>query len=280
MMNSEARVELEKILLQPDAQINLAEAALMVARLEYPDLDVAHYLQKVQALGEEIRHRLPESPSAGNALNQLNQVLFVEKRFQGNTDEYYDPKNSFLNDVLDRKIGIPITLSILYMHLGEMLQLPLMGVSFPGHFLVKLDLNDGAIILDPYYGGISLSEDDLYERLQDFYGSKVKRQATYEFLESCTRMEIIVRIMRNLRNLYMYDGLWEKALTMADVMVGLDTDKADTIKARAAIYDKLECSKAALSDYKKYLKIQPDGQDNMKIRSRIIQLTESCRYIN
>lgn len=279
-MNSEARIELEKILLQPDAQINLAEAALMVARLEYPDLDVEHYLQKVQALGEEIRHRLPESPSAGDALNQLNQVLFVEKRFQGNTDEYYDPKNSFLNDVLERKIGIPITLSILYMHLGEMLQLPLMGVSFPGHFLVKLDLNDGAIILDPYYGGISLSEDDLYERLQDFYGSKVKRQATYEFLESCTRMEIIVRIMRNLRNLYMYDGLWEKALTMADVMVGLDTDKADTIKARAAIYDKLECSKAALSDYKKYLKIQPDGQDNMKIRSRIIQLTENCRYIN
>ena len=279
-MNSEARIELEKILLQPDAQINLAEAALMVARLEYPDLDVEHYLQKVQTLGEEIRHRLPESPSAGDALNQLNQVLFVEKRFQGNTDEYYDPKNSFLNDVLERKIGIPITLSILYMHLGEMLQLPLMGVSFPGHFLVKLDLNDGAIILDPYYGGISLSEDDLYERLQDFYGSKVKRQATYEFLESCTRMEIIVRIMRNLRNLYMYDGLWEKALTMADVMVGLDTDKADTIKARAAIYDKLECSKAALSDYKKYLKIQPDGQDNMKIRSRIIQLTENCRYIN
>lgn len=279
-MSAKTKVELEQILSASDEQINLAEAALMVARLEYPQLDIKKYLDQIQQLADEISHRLPSSPSAGDTLNQLNQVLFVEKHFSGNHDNYYDPRNSFLNDVMDRKLGIPVSLSILYLQLGESLGLPLAGVSFPGHFLVKLDLDDGAIILDPYYGGISLSEDDLYERLQDFYGDKVKRKDTLALLETCSKQEIVTRIMRNLRNLYMHDGDWEKALLMADMMVDFDEDKADSIKSRAAIYDKLEHGIAALNDYKAYLKIKPNTADNMKIRERIIQLSESSKYLN
>ncbi len=279
-MHAKTKLDLAQLLSVSDKKINLAEAALMVARLEYPQLDIPAYLSKIQNLADEISHRLPLSASVGDTLNQLNQVLFIEKGFGGNHDDYYDPRNSFLNDVMDRKLGIPISLSILYMQLGEALGLPLAGVSFPGHFLVKLDLDDGAIILDPYYGGISLSEEDLYERLQDFYGEKVKRGDTFALLESSSKQDIVTRIMRNLRNLYMHDGDWEKALLMADMMVEFDEDKADSIKSRAAIYDKLEHDMAALKDYKAYLKLKPNTVDNMKIRERIVQLSEGNKYLN
>jgi len=280
MMNAKTKIELGRVLKTSDKQMNLAKAALMVAQLEYPELDVDNYLKQIQQLADEISHRLPSSPSAGDTLNQLNQVLFVEKGFKANSDNYYDPRNSFLNDVMDRKTGIPVSLSILYLQLGESLGLPLAGVSFPGHFLVKLDLDDGAIILDPYYGGISLSEDDLFGRLQDFYGDKVKRQDTLSLLESSSKIDIVTRIMRNLRNLYMHDGHWEKALLMADMMVEFDADKIDSIKSRAAIYDKLECSLAALNDYQSYLKMKPNAADTMKIRERIIQLSKNNKYLN
>ena len=277
---SDIRTEFEQFLSQPDNQINLAEAALLLARLEYPELDVSSYMKRIHKLADEVRSRLPENPNAGDTLNQLNQVLFVENGFEGNSDHYYDPRNSFLNDVLDRKLGIPISLSILYIELGQELGLPLAGVSFPGHFLVKLEIDNGAIVLDPYFGGISLSEDDLEERLQEFYGDELKRHHFYGLLATSTNKEIIVRVLRNLRNLYMQEGHWEKALTMADYMVDLDDDKADALRARGAIYEQLECSASALQDYKHYLTVSPNAMDMGDIRNRIIQLSEICRHIS
>ena len=277
---SDIRSEFEQFLSQPDNQINLAEAALLLARLEYPELDVSSYMKRIHKLADEVRSRLPENPNAGDTLNQLNQVLFVENGFEGNSDHYYDPRNSFLNDVLDRKLGIPISLSILYIELGQELGLPLAGVSFPGHFLVKLEIDNGAIVLDPYFGGISLSEDDLEERLQEFYGDELKRHHFYGLLATSTNKEIIVRVLRNLRNLYMQEGHWEKALTMADYMVDLDDDKADALRARGAIYEQLECSASALQDYKHYLTVSPNAMDMGDIRNRIIQLSEICRHIS
>ena len=279
-MNNLTKTEFEQFLQQPDNQINLAEAALMIARVEYPELDVATYMKRIHALADEIRHRLPEDANAGDILNQLNQVLFIEKGFEGNSDHYYDPKNSFLNDVLDRKLGIPISLSILYIELGKELGLPLAGVAFPGHFLVKLEIDDGAIVLDPYFGGISLSEDDLEERLQEFYGDELKRQHFYGLLATSSNKDIIVRVLRNLRNLYMQEEQWHKALTMGDYMVNLDSDKADAVKARAAIYDKLECYTSALKDYKHFIKLDPAGESLQDIRSRIIELSATCRHVS
>ncbi len=277
---NDIRTEFEQFLKQPDNQINLAEAALLLARLEYPELDVSGYMKRIHQLADEVRSRLPDNPNAGDTLNQLNQVLFVEKGFEGNSDHYYDPRNSFLNDVLDRKLGIPISLSILYIELGQELGLPLAGVSFPGHFLVKLEIDNGAIVLDPYFGGISLSEEDLEERLQEFYGDELKRHHFYGLLATSSNKEIIVRVLRNLRNLYMQEGYWEKALTMADYMVDLDDDKADALRSRAAIYDQLECSASALQDYKHYITVSPNAMDLGDIRNRIIQLSEICRHIS
>lgn len=279
MMDS-VKSEFEQFLDQPDHDINLAEAALMIARLEYPELDIDTYMGQIHSLAEEIRHRLPDEPGASDILRQLNQVLFVEKGFEGNTDHYYDPRNSFLNDVIDSKRGIPISLSILYIELGQQLGLPLTGVSFPGHFLVKLEINDGAIVLDPYFGGISLSEDDLEERLQEFYGDQLKGTHFNGLLATSTKRDIIIRVLRNLRNLYMFNEDWEKALHMADFMVKLDSDPADAIRARAHIYDQLECSQPALKDYKRFVQIKPHAKDLQNVRERIVELSEACRHIS
>lgn len=278
-MENAAKTAFEQLLKQPDNQISLAEAALLIARVEYPDLDVNNYLDRIGALAAEIKHRLPSNANAGDILNQLNQVLFIEKGFEGNSDHYYDPKNSFLNDVIDRKLGIPISLSILYMELGKALGLELAGVSFPGHFLVKLEIDDGAIVLDPYFGGISLSEEDLEERLQDFYGEELKQQHFYGLLATSSNRDIILRMLRNLRNLYMEEKAWQKALTMADFMVGFDADKAEAIKARAVIFDKLECHFSALKDYKYFLKLEPATESVQDVRSRIMELSQACRQV-
>lgn len=280
MLDTQAKHQFEHFLTQPDQQINLAEAALMVARLEYPDLDIDTYMQRIYQMAGDIRSSLPAQPNAAEILSRLNQVLFIEQGYEGNSSHYYDPRNSFLNDVLDRKLGIPTSLSILYMELASELGVPLDGVSFPGHFLVKLEIDDGAIVLDPYFGGISLTEDDLDDRIQEYYGEQVKRHHYQGLLATSSKKDIIVRVMRNLRNLYMEDKQWEKALTMADTMIGLDDDKADAVKARAVIFDSLECCQPALRDYKEWLRLDPANQESQDIRKRISELSETCRHIS
>ncbi len=267
------------LLNQPDGNISLAQAALMIARLEYPDLNINDYLSKINSLAEEINNRLPASANAAEILKQLNHVLFIEKGYGGNTDSYYDPRNSFLNDVIERKLGIPISLSILYIELGHALGLPLSGISFPGHFLVKLEINDGAIVLDPYYGGISLDEDDIEDRLREYYGPKLDKSRAQGVLASSTNKDIILRVMRNLRNLYMQEENWLKALPIADMMVEMDNDQPDALKARAAIYDQQECHIPALADYSAYLKLTPNTLGNQFIRARVIDLAKSVRKV-
>jgi len=279
MPNTPDRIAIEKLLNLPDQEIHLAQAALMIARLEYPTLNINNYLSKIQLIANEINNRLPENANAAEILKQLNHMLFIEKGYEGNTISYYDPRNSFLNDVIDRKLGIPISLSILYIELGQALGLPLTGVSFPGHFLVKLEISDGAIVLDPYFGGISLNEEDIEERLQEYYGPELNKSRLYGVLANCSNKEIALRILRNLRNLYMQEESFEKALPIADILVNLESDMADALKARAATYDQLECFTPALSDYSAYLKISPETQGNKYIRSRVIDLAQTVRQV-
>ena len=267
------------LLNQPDKDISLAKAALMIARLEYPELDIDDYLLKIQNIAEEIHNRLPATANAAEILKQLNHVLFIEKGYEGNSSSYYDPRNSFLNDVIERKLGIPISLSILYIEIGNALGLPLSGIAFPGHFLVKLEISDGAIVLDPYFGGISLNEEDIEERLREYYGSKLNKSRAQGVLASSTNKEITLRIMRNLRNLYLQEENWTKALPLADIMVEMDDDKADALKARAAIYDQQECHIPALADYSAYLKLSPNTLGNQFIRARVIDLAKSARKV-
>ncbi|HEB80915.1 MAG TPA: hypothetical protein ENI71_03450, partial [Chromatiales bacterium] len=146
----------------------LARGALEIARLEYPDLDPDAYLWRLDDYAERVR-------AAGGAgltdqVLALNRILFREEGYAGNLEEYYDPRNSFLNEVMDRRLGLPITLSIVYLEVGRRVGLPVEGVSFPGHFLVKLPVQGGALVLDPFDAGRSLDEEDLQEQLTQVYG--------------------------------------------------------------------------------------------------------------
>jgi len=167
-------------------------------------------------------------------------------------------------------------LSILYIELGQALGLPLSGVAFPGHFLVKLEISDGAIVLDPYFSGISLDEDDIDERLREYYGPTLNKSRSNGVLATCSKKNIILRVMRNLRNLYMKNNDSMKALPLADLMVDVEDDQLDALKARASIYEQLECSIPALADYKDYLKLSPDTVSNQFIRGRVIELAKSA----
>jgi regulator of sirC expression with transglutaminase-like and TPR domain len=137
----------------PDEQIDLAEAALLIAKNAEPRTDIPRYLAQIEAMARELRQRFTDSTSTADRILALNKYMFEEQGFAPNVDNYYDPRNSFLNEVLERRVGIPISLSILYIEIGCRVGLSLRGVSFPGHFLVKCKLDDGLIVLDPYCRG-------------------------------------------------------------------------------------------------------------------------------
>src|SRR5882672_1206516 len=159
-----------EIVTGPEEDIGLAEAALLIAAPEYPGLDIPAYLARLSEMAATLKRRLREDISPTETPIALNRYLFDELGFGGNTGDYYDPRNSFLNEVLDRRLGIPITLSLVHIEVGRRIGLALHGVSFPGHFLVKCITRNGAVVLDPYAHGASLSLEDLQERLKVLRG--------------------------------------------------------------------------------------------------------------
>ncbi|HVA81448.1 MAG TPA: transglutaminase-like domain-containing protein, partial [Candidatus Binataceae bacterium] len=178
--------------------IPLAHGALLIAKEEYPDLDVAHYLEHLAALGRAAQSALREAENTVERVQTLSDFLFVRTGFAGNRDHYGDPRNSFLNDVLERRIGIPITLSVIYLEIGRRAGLNLFGVSFPSHFLVKAVDERGELIIDPFNGGAILDLDDIRTRLKQIYGQPVEVQPA--MLKAVGGRHILARMLRNLKN--------------------------------------------------------------------------------
>jgi len=186
-----------------DDEINLVEGTLLVAACEYPGLDVGNCLERIAQLGVDLSLRLRPDISATGKIIMLNRYLFDELGFRANRDDYYDPRNSFLNDVLERKLGIPLTLAIIYMEIGRHIGLPLQGVSFPGHFLVRCALREGAVILDPYARGVSLGIDDLKARLAAMGQAAVPaRSVVAAMLTAASNRDMLGRLLRNLKSIY------------------------------------------------------------------------------
>lgn len=255
---------------------NLAEAALLLAADEYPELDVEVYLNRIDEMVEKLRDRLPNETDEETTLSVLNEFLFDELGFVGNSDDYYDPRNSFLNEVLDRRQGIPITLSILYMELAQRLGIALEGVAFPWHFLVKLQTQEGDLVLDPYAGGICLSEEDLVERLAinsnddpDSLVSLVRRLVA----QPTDKKQILARMLRNLKEIYLKKEDWPKTLRVLHRLLLIAPQNAKDLKERAALYDKLECHSSALTDYRRYLSLVSTIDDEtVAVRQRVLDL--------
>jgi regulator of sirC expression with transglutaminase-like and TPR domain len=271
---------LRQIVSGPDEAISLAEAALLIAGHEYPDLPVSSYLSRMEELAEMLSMRIGQGASALERIAELNQFLFGDLGFAPNSENYYDPRNSFLNEVLERRTGIPITLSVIYIELGRKIGLPLHGVSFPGHFLVKCAVPEGAVVLDPYSGGISLGLQDLQKRLREVRGGEVSRAIVAELLVSASNKEIIVRLLRNLKAIYLREHDLDKALPIMDWIVAMVPEQAPELRDRGMVYQELECPRAALADFEAFLERSPEWEDAGDIRDRIVELRKEVARLN
>ena len=273
--------QLSKLMRTPDSSFNIAECALVVAQHEYPSLDIPGYLQRLDQIAERLRLRVPVDAGKPHVISMLNHYLFRELGYAGNRDNFYDPRNSFLNDVIDRRIGIPITLSILYMEIGRRVGVTLQGVSFPGHFLAKYVTDQGVIVLDPFNQGISLSEADLRERLRQSGGGVDSLDMPLSaLLRAATPHEILLRLARNLKAIYSNAGELEKAIATANLILCLNPQDASELRDRATMYHQLYCYRAALADFERLVEIDVDAAEDDRIRATIADLKQKNRLLN
>lgn len=255
-----------------DADVPLFEAALVLARDEYPDLRVRSCLEQLDSLSEGLYATLPANSDPLVKLRALNRYLFDTQGFSGNFLDYYDPRNSYLNDVLDRKLGIPITLSVLYVELGRRAGVELDGVSFPGHFLVRMDVDGGLIVLDPYHRGKSVGSDELKLRARAMVGhDEPDDNALYQMLRPAQNKAVLTRMLHNLKALYAERREMDKALRCADRLVQLDPQPAE-IRDRGMLYQSLGAMHAAARDFERYLSESKDASDAEKVEESLREL--------
>jgi len=272
--------EFERMALGPDRDIDLARGALLIAAEQYPGLDVEAHVRRLDDLGASLRARLRPDIGPGDAIRSLNRYMFDELGFQGAVDDYYDPRNSFLNEVLDRRIGIPITLAIVYMRLGRPLGLRLAGVSFPGHFLVRCPVHEGTVILDPYHKGVSLGIPELQKRLGGEQGQGPGPADVAAMLAPANPREILARLLRNLRGIHVQYNQHAQALATTSRILTLTPGNALEWRERAHLHLVLECFRAALGDFQRYAALAPEADDIDAIRTRIVELQQRCARLN
>lgn len=238
---------------RPDEEINLAEAALFIARAEYPDLDVQAQLGRLDALATRV-YCDPVKPAISN-IQALNELLFDQEGFAGNEEEYDDPRNSFLNDVLDRKKGIPITLSVVYISLAQRHNLPVFGVGFPGHFLVKYVVGPAELLIDPFHRGAIASREDCAEILKGQFGKEAELKP--EYLAIATNKQILTRILNNLKASYFRRKTYAKVLNMVELSLAIDPWSPTDIRDRGMVYLAMRRYREASADFNSYLKLAP-----------------------
>lgn len=271
----------DRLVAAPPERVSLAEGALLIAADEYSGLDIDGYLARIDDMGLELRRRVRSDAGKTETLVALNRYVFEELGFSGNSDDYYDPRNSYLNDVIERRLGIPITLSVLYIEIGARVGLPLEGVSFPSHFLVKCTLRNGAVILDPYAGGASLGLGELQERLKVAVKDIEPDPALIaSLLAPASPKDVLARVLRNLRSIHENRKEPLKALAASNRIIALTPGGPDEYRDRGELYAGLECYRAAVGDLRQYLKLRPDAYDSRRVARRIAELDPLAARLN
>jgi len=256
----------------PDDQVDLAEAALLIAREEYPGLDVDGYLRRMEDLAATVAERGAKGPAA--RVQALNAVLFDEEGFRGNTDDYYDPRNSFLNEVLDRKTGIPITLCTVYIEVGRRAGIAVEGVGLPGHFVARAE----GLLVDPFHGGQLLSEDDCQRRLDRIYGGRLKLDG--QMLAACDRKAILARTLRNLKAIYTKAEDYPRALSAVDLLLDLEPGALDELRDRGLLHAALDCYALAAGELDDYLLKAGPVPGAAQLREKIDELRTRAARVN
>ena len=244
----------------------LDAAALEMASIERPGLDPAPYLQTLDQLASEIATRLGRGQDGPKFVRVANQYLFEELGFSGNEVEYYDPRNSCLDSVLDRRTGIPITLSVVYIEVARRLGQPVAGIGLPGHFIVQYDDGRYSTFADPFHGGKLLTEDDCRVLAREVGVDIAKEPST---LQPVSNRYILVRMLNNLRTSYFRAKNYRKAAEALDLLVDAFPANAEYYKARGVARLHMREFRAAKSDLEKYLKCSPEAEDKAEVTKQL-----------
>ncbi|MFT3755068.1 MAG: SirB1 family protein [Pseudoxanthomonas sp.] len=257
-----------------DESVPLLGTALLIARDEYPDLDARQYDALAQTHAEHLRAEVDAIESGPLKMAAINRHLFDELGYGGDHDDYYDPRNSYLNEVFERRLGNPISLAMVQMEVARRLGVPLDGVSFPGHFLVRLHVDDGILVMDPFNGGRPLGADELRERAKPHLGGDVPDDnALLQILDPASHRAILIRILRNLYGVYAERDQWDRAARSADRVLKLTPDQPEALRDRGLAYQQIDYDRGAREDLSNYLRVAPQAADADAMRERLIELS-------
>lgn len=262
-------------LVADDASLPMLEAAASIAQDDHPELDTGSVLAEIDNLAEKLKRRIPADAVPLQRLRWLNRFFFHELGFAGNVNDYYDPANSYLHRVLETRRGIPITLALIYIELASQVGLHARGVSFPGHFLVKLKMPQGEVVIDPF-SGQSLSREELDELLQPY---KRSRGLTGEFdaplglfLQSAPARDVLARMLRNLKEIHRSAEDWPRLLAVLNRLVLLLPQAWEERRDRGLVLAELGMNAPAAGDLADYLEHAGEAQDRQAISARLAEL--------
>ncbi len=264
-MEATSAQQLLDLLGRKPTDVELDVAALEIARIEYPDLDPAQYLQLLDRHAFEIATRADDLSDGRNFVETANAYLFGELRLEGNNTNYYSAENSCLNRVLDTSLGIPITLSLVYMEVARRLAKPVHGIALPGHFVIQYDDGDYATFIDPFHGGMLIDLDGCraLARMEALDAS---------VLAPVDRRTMVMRMINNLRNVYFSTKATDKALRLLDLLLAADPKAADEHKQRGVALLHLRRIPEAAAAFRRYLELNPNASDKEAIQAQLRSL--------
>jgi regulator of sirC expression with transglutaminase-like and TPR domain len=245
----------------------LDRAALSLGLEEYPGLHMNDYLRKLDSLAARVEVLIGEDRSVSTLVEGIKEILFVQEALKPNQEDYYDPRNSYINDVLDRKVGIPISLSVIFIEVARRLDFPVQGVGFPGHFLVKVHENEKELLIDVFNRGKIITLKECQELLDQIYGGSVTTQPS--FLQAMSRKSIISRMLFNLKAIYYQREEYYKALAMVERILMLNPGTPSEIRDRGLLYMQTSLFAKALADLNYYLETAPSPDDTSYIEGHI-----------
>ena len=236
---------------------NLIEKCLKFSQiLEYPDLNIEEFINRISRIGMSLKESISDIKNPTYLISMLNEHLFENLGYSGDDDDYYNPKNNFLNEVIDKKIGLPITISIFYVEVAKFIGLELKIIGFPGHILVKYNEE---MVLDPFYDGRLLDIDDLQEILDTNFGGEIEFKP--EFLDEVGDEQLLIILTRNLKNSYIQSFVYEKALQCVNMVLAIEPEAPEDIRDKGILEERLQNSEIALEYLNKYLEINPNAED-------------------
>ena len=260
-------MELLRAALKNDSSVTLDIAALELASIHYPDLEPEPYLTALDGIANGIASRLDEHADGPHFIETANHCLFDELGLCGNEEDYYDPRNSCLNEVLDRRLGIPITISVVYMEVARRLRRPVFGIGLPGHFIVQYDDDAYNTFIDPFHGGKLLTLDDCRQLAKDIAGVELSADPT--LLRPVGNQHILIRMLNNLRSAYFRGKDYSRAVRALDLLIESSPEVADHYKARAFAHMHLRELLAARGDFDMYLRCSPEAADRAEIAKQL-----------